>query len=187
VIGLPAKRDLIIAISGKAGAGKSTFAKRIAKTFGLGHVSAGKIFRHMAQQRKMDLGTFSEFAENNYDIDKEVDERSIEEAKKGNVVLDGHLTAWMCKDQADITIFVTAPLEVRVKRIAQRDGISYEDALHETVKRENSERMRYKKIYNIDIQDLSSFDIILNTNKWSIDSITNILTTTIREFVGGEK
>lgn len=183
---VPQKKDLKIAISGKAGAGKSTFAKRIAGTFKLEHVSAGKIFRQMARQRNMDLGTLSKFAENNEDIDKEIDERSVEEAKKGNVVLDGHLTAWMCEDLADLKIFVTAPLDVRVKRIAQRDGISYEDALHETTKRENSERMRYKKIYNIDITDLSIFDIILNTEKWSIDSITNILTTAIKEFIGGE-
>ncbi len=93
----------------------------------------------------------------------------------------------MCKDQADIKIFVTAPLEVRVNRIAQRDKNSYEDALRETTKRENSERMRYKNIYNIDIQDLSIFDIILNTDKWSIDSTINILTMAIREFTGGEK
>ncbi|MFX1518937.1 MAG: (d)CMP kinase [Promethearchaeota archaeon] len=184
---MPEKKGLTIAISGKAGAGKSTFAKRIADTFGLEHVSAGKIFRKMARQRNMDLSTFSKFAENNIHIDKEIDEKSIEEAKKGNVVLDGHLTAWMCKDQAGIKIFVTASLEVRVNRIAQRDGIPYEDALGETTKRENSERIRYKKIYNIDIQDLSIFDIILNTDKWSIDSITKILTTAIREFLGGEK
>jgi cytidylate kinase len=184
---LPDKKGIIIAISGKAGAGKSTFAKRIAETFELEHVSAGKIFRQMAQQRKMDLGAFSKFAENNEDIDKEIDARSIEDAKKGNVILDGHLTAWMCEDLANLKIFVTAPLEVRVKRIAQRDGISYEDALHETTKRETSERMRYKKIYNIDITDLSIFDIILNTEKWSIDSITKILTTAIKEFIGGEK
>jgi len=82
---------------------------------------------------------------------------------------------------------VTAPLEVRVERIAQRDGDPYEDALGETIKREKSERKRYKKLYNIDIQDLSIFDIILNTDKWSIDSITNILKTAIQEFIGGEK
>ncbi|MCK5587202.1 MAG: AAA family ATPase [Candidatus Lokiarchaeota archaeon] len=184
---LPEKKSLTIAISGKAGAGKSTFAKRIAEIFKLEHVSAGKIFRQMAQQRNMDLSTFSRFAENNIDIDKEIDERSIKEAKKGNVVLDGHLTAWICKDLANIKIFVTAPLDVRAKRIAQRDENSYEDALSETTRRENSERMRYKKIYNIDITELSIFDIILNTDNWSIDSITNILITAIREFKGGDK
>ena len=184
---LPEKNVVTIAISGTAGAGKSSFAKRMAEIFKLEHISAGTIFRKMARQRNMNLSTFSQYAENNNNIDKEIDERSIEEAKKGNVVLDGHLTAWMCKDLADIKIFVTAPLEVRVNRIAQRDGTPYEDALRETTKRENSERIRYKKIYNIDIQDLSIFDIILNTDKWSIDSITNILITAIREFIGGEK
>lgn len=184
---LPQNKGLTIAISGTAGAGKSTFAKHIAEAFELEHISAGKIFRQMAQQREMDLSTFSTFAENNIHIDKEIDERSIEAAKKGNVVLDGHLTAWMCKDFVDLNIFVTAPLEVRVERIAQRDGDPYEYALVETTKRETSERKRYKKIYNIDIQDLSIFDIILNTDKWSIDSITNILKTTIQEFIGGEE
>jgi cytidylate kinase len=184
---VPKKNGLTIAISGKAGAGKSTFAKRIAEIFNLAYISAGKIFRQMAQQKNMDLGTFSEFAENNIQIDKEIDERSIAEAKKGNVVLDGHLTAWICKDLSDLAIFVTAPMDVRVKRIAQRDGKPFEEALHETKCREGNERKRYKQIYNIDITDLSIFDIIVNTEKWSIDSMTNILITAIREFVRGGK
>ena len=73
---LPQNKGLTIAISGTAGAGKSTFAKHIAEAFELEHISAGKIFRQMAQQREMDLSTFSTFAENNIHIDKEIDERS---------------------------------------------------------------------------------------------------------------
>jgi len=46
--------------------------------------------------------------------------------------------------------------------------------LRETVARERSERRRFKKIYGIDVDDHSSFDLVLNTARLSVRETVGI-------------
>ena len=155
-----------VAISGLHGAGKTTVAKALAKKFGLRYISAGEVFRQLAKERGMSLEEFSRYAEKHPEIDRQIDERTARMAKLGNVIIDGRIAAWMAEN-ADLKILLTVPVEVRVRRIAKRERRSYRDVLKETVEREKSEAMRFKKFYGIDINDYSSFDIVFNTEHFS--------------------
>jgi len=174
---------LVITVAGPHGTGKSTYGKMIADEFNLRHISIGKIFREMAKQKNLSLEEFSLYVEKHPEIDNELDDKIVEEAKKGeNVIIDSQLSAWMTKDLSDIKIYFTAPDSVRIQRIAERDNISFEEAKKETIARENSEKKRYKEIYNIDITDLSIYDLILNTAIWPIESIFQIIKKAINEY-----
>ncbi len=173
-----------IAISGLHGTGKSSVADRVAQHFDLRRVSAGMIFRRLAKEQGYTLEEFSRIAQNNEAIDRELDARLRTEAETGNVVIDGQLSAWMAGDAADFKILLTAPLEVRVRRIADRDNVDYEAALHETRIRENSERERYQRYYNIDITDLSIYDLVLNTDHFDLDGVVQIVITALEIFFG---
>ncbi|HIQ03385.1 MAG TPA: AAA family ATPase [Desulfurococcales archaeon] len=174
---------LTIAVSGPPGSGKTTIAKMLAKNLKLRYVSAGSLFRKIAEERGLSLKELSLLAERDYTIDLEIDRRSYEEALKGNVVLDGHLTAWIIRDIADFTIYLTAPLHVRVKRIAERDGRSISEVLIETIVREWSQLKRYKILYGIDIRDTSWFDITLNTAKYTVDEVYEIIMNSLRHLL----
>lgn len=89
----------------------------------------------------------------------------------------------MVKDYADLLIYVTAPLDVRVRRIAQRENRSYDEVLRETLARENSERRRYKEIYGIDITDLSIFDIIINNARLSPEETLRIALEAVKVII----
>ncbi|MEM4018475.1 MAG: AAA family ATPase, partial [Sulfolobales archaeon] len=91
---------LVVAISGKPGSGKTTLAKNIARELNLRYVSMGQIFRDIATKRMISLEELSRIAEEDPSIDYLIDSTAIEEAKKGCVVLDGHLTGWILKDIA---------------------------------------------------------------------------------------
>ncbi|MEM2054775.1 MAG: AAA family ATPase [Sulfolobales archaeon] len=171
---------LVVAISGKPGSGKTTLAKNIARELNLRYVSMGQIFRDIATKRMISLEELSRIAEEDPSIDYLIDSTAIEEAKKGCVVLDGHLTGWILKDIAHIKILTYAPLHVRVERLAKRDGKSVEEALHEIKVRENSEVKRYKKYYEIDVNNLDVFDIILNTSLLSEEEATRVATEVIK-------
>lgn len=168
-----------VAISGLHGTGKSTASKALAKKLDLRHVSAGSVFREMAEEKDMNLSDFSKYVENNPDIDKKIDERTAKEAEKDNVLLDARLAGWMA-DEADIRILLTAPLEVRVQRIAERDGRSYEEVEEETIAREKSEKKRYKELYDIDVDDHSIFDLVLNTEKFNEEEMIQLLELAIK-------
>jgi cytidylate kinase len=174
---------VVITISGPHGAGKSTYAKAIADALKLRYVSSGSIFRQLAKESGLSLEAFSQKCENDETIDNEIDSRTKEEAKKGAVVLEGQLAAWMAGSLSDFNIYVTASIETRIKRIAERDNVTYESAKKETFSRRNSEVQRFKQLYNIDIEDKAIYDLILTTDRLSKAQCVKILVGACQAFL----
>ena len=165
----------VITVGGLHGTGKTTYARELSEALGLRHISAGEIFRELADIRGMTLDELNRTAQTESAIDREVDERIGNEASKGNVVLDGQLTAWMAKDKADLKILLISPKEIRLNRIAMRDGLSLEEAEKRTLGREETEKERYKRYYGIDVSDPSIYDLIVDTNLYPLEEIKKIL------------
>ncbi|MEM3615066.1 MAG: AAA family ATPase [Candidatus Methanomethylicia archaeon] len=176
-------KSIVIAISGPPGSGKSTHAKIIADKINLRYFSTGKHFREIAERMGLKLSEFHKIAEKDPKYDFEIDQMTLKEAEGGNVVLDGHLTGWIAKDKADIKIYLTAPIEERAKRIAKRDEKSFEESLKDIIYREKSNRMRYKKYYGIDVNDISIYDVILNTGKWDVEDVSSTLIYLIKKYL----
>ena len=174
---------LVIAVSGLPGSGKTTLAKALARSLGLRYVSLGRVFRAIARERGVTVEELSLIAESDPSIDKEIDDLSVREAVKGCVVIDGHLSAWILKDRAHLKLLVTAPLDIRVERVARRDGKPLSKALSEVRVREESERRRFLKFYGIDINDLSVFDVIISTYKFGVDEVIDIALTAARAVI----
>lgn len=175
----------IITVSGPAGSGKTTYAKMLAQHFGLQYLSAGAIFRQVAKEKGLTLSALSDLCEHHHEIDHLIDEQIKETAKSGNIVADGRLTGFMLGNLADLKIYVTAPPQTRILRIMQRDGISESEAKTETISRDESEKKRYNAIYQIDLSDLSIYDIILNTEKWSKDAVIQLLVYAVDNLIHG--
>ncbi|MEM3545820.1 MAG: cytidylate kinase family protein [Candidatus Bathyarchaeia archaeon] len=174
---------IVIAVSGLHGAGRSTQAKMIASEFKLRYVSAGSLFREYCTRERLNLGEASEKLRNDPTLDNYIDSRTREEASKGSVVLEGDLVAWMAGEFADVKIFLTASDNVRFKRLAKREGKSIEEVAKETMQREANDRFRYSQFYGIDFQNLSIYDIVLNTDRLPAESIFRVLKTLIDEYV----
>lgn len=172
------KRRMIITISGNIGSGKTTVAKAISQRFNLRHISAGEVFRALAREKGMSLEHFSKYAEKNPEVDRIVDAEQVRLAEKGNCVVDGRLSAFLIK-RADLKIWLKASLDVRARRVAAREGISYEEALKRTKLREESEKKRYMEIYNIDIDNLEPYDVVLNTELWDAEATVEIISNMV--------
>ncbi len=166
---------VVIAVSGQPASGKTTIARKLAEYYGLRYISNGMLFRKLAEERGIPFLEFHKLAEQDENIDRQIDSLALEEAKKGNVVIEGHLAGWILKDVADVKIYLKASLEVRARRLAQREKISLEDAIKEITFREENNRKRYLKIYGIDINDLSVFDIVLDTTYLNVDEVLEVL------------
>jgi len=82
----------------------------------------------------------------------------------------------------DLRIWFRAPLAVRAARVAARDGLSTEEALSALRGREESERRRYRAIYQIDLTDLGRYHVIVDTSIWSAREIVQALLLLARRF-----
>jgi predicted cytidylate kinase len=172
---------MIIAISGLHGTGKSTVAKLVADKLGILYYSTGQAFRDLAKEHNMSLEEFTNYVEKHPDIDKELDDKVLEIAKKDSIIIDSQLSAHILKSIANYRIQLNCPLEVRVKRMANRDQTSYEEKLKETNLREKSELERFKRLYNIDLSDRESieefFDLIIDTEHLTVEEIVDKILT----------
>ncbi|MEM0023654.1 MAG: AAA family ATPase [Thermofilaceae archaeon] len=176
-------RRLTVAVSGKPGTGKTTYARHIAQVFNLRYVSSGELFRRIAQERGIDLVELHRLAELDESIDREVDVRALREAERGGVVIEGHLAVWLLSEHADLKIVLVAPLEVRVERVAKREAKPIVEVEKEVRTRELSNRARALKYYGVDIEDLSIADIVINTAALDVEGVKRVLETFVREYL----
>lgn len=164
-----------IAVSGPPGSGKTTYAKRLASDLGLEYYSAGRIFRELAHEKGMSLEELNRLAAEDPRIDMEIDARTLKIGCKGGVVVEGHLVAWVLGSVADVRVYVTAPLDVRVRRIATREKRDPEDVYRETVFREYLQWRRFLDYYGIDANSLHIFNLVIDTGYLSIEEAYSII------------
>ena len=168
---------MIIAISGKAGSGKSTVAREIAKKLRLRHYSIGDLMRQLAKEKKMSLLELSRIAEKDSSIDKELDDKQIALKNKDDFVIDGRLTAFFIPD-ADLKIFLDCRDEVRAERILKdtrkdEKARTIKEVIKKIKSREQSERKRYKEYYNADYYNKRLYDLVINTTNMKASQVVD--------------
>ena len=169
-----------IAISGPPGTGTTTIAKSLAKKLNMKYANAGMIFRELAREYGMSLMEFQDYALKHPEIDEEIDRRSIELLKAGGYVVEGRLAAHMAV-RANISetlkVYLKASEEARAKRVAKREGIPIEEALKHVKERAKKERDRYLRIYGLDVDDISIYDLVIDTTYLDPETIVEIIIT----------
>ena len=163
-----------IAISSKSGCGNTTVSTLLSEK--LGYPMVNFTFRQMAQERGVDFWTFCRMAEDDYDIDRELDRRQVEMAmEQKDCILASRLAIWMLKE-ADLKVYLTATAETRAKRIYTREGGSLEERYKETVSRDENDTNRYKTIYGIDnSKPEECADLIIATDDKTPDEIVSLI------------
>jgi len=186
-------KKIIICISGLPGCGKSTVAKKLAQKYKLRYISGGDALKELAVEAgfKPSGEDWWETEEGRRflnkrledpDFDKRVDEKLIEAARQGNVILDSWTMPWLFDE--GFKIWLDASLEVRASRAAKRDKISLEKAKELIMEREEKTKEIYRRLYGFKLgEDFSPFHIILDTDKLDADEVFQTLCMIIDRMV----
>ena len=185
-------RGIVICISGLAATGKSTLAKRLAESLNLRYVSGGDGLKMLAVERGYKPGgrewwetedgmRFLEERLRNPEFDKLVDQKLIELAKAGDVVIDSWVLPWLYR--GGFNIWLKAKTEVRAERMARRSGISVEEARKLLEKRDSESIELYKKLYGIEVgRDFEPFHLVLDTSDLDESAVYRIVLQAVKEF-----
>lgn len=115
-------------------------------------------------------------------FDKAVDEKLLEVAQRGNVVLDSWTMPWLL--HIGFKIWLEASPEKRAERIAGRDRMSYESALEALNKKERQTKAIYKEMYGFKLgDDLEPFNFVLDTESLSAHEVYEVLRLVIENLV----
>jgi cytidylate kinase len=164
----------IVAISGKSGCGNSTVSRLLAERLGVTLINY--TFRQMAKDRGICFEDMLKLANEDpdYSYDRVLDARQVELAHERDCVIGSRLAMWLLPD-ADLRLYLAGSLEVRAARIHAREGAELADKLAFTRERDESDHRRYLRIYDIDNDDLSAADLVINTELWKPEAIVDIV------------
>ena len=168
-----------ITVSGPPGSGKTTIVNHLAEKLNYKIISAGEAFRELANQYKMSLLEFSDYAEKHPEIDIALDKKiTILASNEDNVIVDGRLSGWLTykNNIPAYRIYINAPLKTRAERVASRENKSVEVVEKEIQARERSENSRYYRFYQIDMNRVSIYDLVIDSsNKTPEEIVLEIL------------
>ena len=156
--------ELRVAVSGKSGCGNTTVSGLLSQKLGITLINY--TFRQLAQ--------VIEAAKNDDSYDKYVDKHQVELAQKESCVLGSRLAIWMLKE-ADLKVYLYASDEIRAMRVYNREGGDLQKIKDFTAMRDCEDTSRYKAFYNIDNNDYSFADLIIDVNTKTPDEIVDII------------
>ncbi len=169
---------MIVTLGGLPGSGKTSVARELASRYGFTVISAGEQFRKLAEERGLTLQEFGLLAEKDSSIDLAIDARQKDLAATHDMALvEGRLAGRTI--EAGLKVWLKASLDVRARRIASREGVPIGRAMNETVTREACEASRYKSFYDIDPNDMSCYDLIVDTGLWDANGVVDIISAAI--------
>lgn len=167
--------DRRFAISGKSGCGNTSVSRRLAEKLGIRLVNF--TFRDLAHEVGVSFEELCSMAEQDNQWDYMVDRRQLEIAKQQDCVLGSRLAVWLWKDAA-LRVYLDAPIEVRSQRIFQREGgADLETIKEKTIRRDQRDHDRYKRLYNIDNNDFGFVDLVIDSSKFTVEEIVEQIHT----------
>ena len=178
----------IITIGGNIGAGKTTLAAKLAKALDYDELYMGHIFRMMAREQGLSIEEFYANLASDPATEEAIDKQQEEFMKTNDdIVVQGRIAWFFAKTSPFVSfnIFLTVDPVVGAERTSQRPenaGRSIDVMARENEKREQTEKERYEKLYDIDDFTLPShYDFVLDTTNLSLDQAFEKVYTKIKE------
>ena len=102
-------------------------------------------------------------------------------AEKGGVVIVGRGSQIILRDwPGSLHAYVTAPLELRIERVGERDGVSAEEAT-KTVHESDKNRLAfYHKFFKVDVDDPTHYDLVVNTARLPYETAAELIAAAAR-------
>lgn len=172
---------MIITISGDIGSGKSTTGKLLSQRLGYKYLSTGAIQRKIAEEMGMTTLELNILTEKRRDIDDKIDgyTRALDGSDE-NFVVDSRL-AWHFIPSS-YKVFLLCEEAIAAERISadtlrksDEQNRDIQHLLGKIKERRKSEKERFKKIYNIDFEQLDNYNLIIDSAYFYPDQIVQMI------------
>ncbi len=174
-----------ITISGHPGSGTTTLVSIIEKKFNWDSINGGTIFRNAAKKNNMNLVDFAELCLIDDKMDKELDKEliSIMQDQDGPKIIESRLAGhWAKIENIECkSIWLKVDEEIRAKRVQKREGGELAHVLFSIKQRVEKDEIRFKKFYNISLNDMSPYSLIIDCNQKSPEKIAEEVIKHLKE------
>ena len=102
-------------------------------------------------------------------------------SESGQVVILGRGSQMILRDSPTVLhTLCIAPQEVRIKRTAEREELSLDDAKKKAAEQDQGRAAFHRKFWKVDVEDARLYDLTVNTAQLSFDSAAEVIATAAR-------
>lgn len=171
----------IISIAGELASGKGAVSNVLTEKLNYGIYRNGEYFRKLAKEMGMDVTTFNEYVKSHPEIDIQIEKSATEYAKEhDNFIIDARLGWYAVPESFKVYLTVNIDEAARrafndEKRKSTENFSTLEEQKADLIKRFTLENERYFKLYNVHKEDLSNYDLVLDTTNLTPDEVAKII------------
>lgn len=179
--------ELKITITGGLYSGKSCVAKIISQEKNYTYFSVGELQRKLAVEKGMSIMQYNDYVFNN-NLDHEIDNKTMEIGReKDNFIFDARLAWHFIPDSFKIYLKVEIDIAVERAMTSERGKsekyTSKKEAKERITERRRLEVSRFKDIYNINIENDSNYDLIIDTSHITLEEVIEKILEEVRSIV----
>jgi cytidylate kinase len=172
----------IITITGAAGSGTSSAARKIKEMLGYDTFSSGDLFRTIAERRSVSLDDLLVIAEADATVDDEIDAALRVLGEESRLVIDSRIAFHWISRSFKVCLVLdpwTAAertfTHIREKGRRSQHADSVEELYERSVQRNKRDAERYRDKYGIDMTASSNFDLIIDTGRQDADATATMI------------
>lgn len=159
----------IISLAGDLASGKGTVSLLLKEDLGYTIYRNGDYVRALAKEKNMSITEFNIYLESHPQIDIQIEKSAAEYAKNNdNLIIDARL-GWYAVPHS-FKVYLRVDIDVSAKRAfndpkrkATESFNTIEEQKQDIIKRYNLENERYFKLYGIRKDDMSNYDLVIDT------------------------
>ena len=171
----------IIALSGDLASGKGTISEILINELGYGIYRNGEYFRNLAKEHNMTLEEFGDYVAEHPEIDEQIEKSASLYAKDhDNFIIDARL-GWYAVPES-YKVYLKVDIDEAAKRAfndAKRKDVenfsSIEEHKKALIERFNLENERYFKLYGVHKEDMSNYDLVVDTTDKTPEEAAKII------------
>lgn len=171
------KRKDIISITGDLASGQSSVARMLSEDLNYTLYRNGAYCRELAVEKGMSITEFGEYIEKHPEVDKQIEKNAAEYAKShNNIVIDAKM-GWYAVPES-FKVYLKVNIDIAAQRAfadpnrkRSENLPTLETQKEDMIKRANNDLNRYFNLYGVKRNDMSNYDLVVNTDNLTIDEV----------------
>ena len=179
----------IISLAGDLAAGKGTVSDILIKELNYGIYRNGEYARKLARDMKLDITSFNAFLAEHPEIDLQIEKSAAEYAREhDNFIIDARL-GWYAVPES-YKVYLKVDIDVAAQRAfndtnrkSTESFETVEEQKADMIRRYKMENERYWKLYHVHKEDMSNYDLVIDTTKLTPEEIANQIIEKYKEWL----
>lgn len=179
----------IITIAGDLASGKSRITDILQKNLQYEIYRNGEYVRKLAREKGLDITSFNEYLKDHPEIDEEIERSAAAYAENhDNLIVDARL-GWYAIPTS-FKVYLKVDIDEAAKRAFYDEKRketekfeTIEEQKQDMIKRYNSENERFFKLYGVHKEDMSNYDLVVDTTHNTIEENARIIEDAYQEWL----